>query len=95
MDAEKLMDAIIEEVYMLAGELAASVKAEEYEKSALLRDGIEAKLELAADKLVDNGLTTLTKEQLVFYLTELSHGFLVDWFQVMEMEPPERNINNI
>lgn len=95
MDAEKLMDAIIEEVYLLAGELAASVKVEEYEKSALLRDGIEAKLDLAADKLVDNGLTTLTKEQLVFYLTELSHGFLVDWFQVMEMEPPERNINNI
>jgi len=95
MDAEKLMDAIIEEVYLLAGELAASVKAEEYEKSALLRDGIEAKLDLVADKLVDNGLTTLTKEQLVFYLTEISHGFVVDWFEIMEMEPPERNINNI
>lgn len=95
MDAEKLMDGIIEEVYMLAGELAASVKAEQYEKSALLRDGIEAKLDLATDKLVDNDLTTLSKEQLRFYLSELSHGLIVDWFQIMEMEPPERNINNI
>lgn len=95
MDAEKLMDAIIEEVYLLAGELAASIKSEEYEKSALYRDGIEAKLDLAADKLVDNDLTTMSREHLRFYLGELSHGFLVDWCEVMDIEAPERTINNI
>jgi hypothetical protein len=90
MDAEKVMDGIIDEIYSLTGELAANVKAEQYEIAAILKVDIEDMLHKIADNLIEKKLTTLQREQLDFYLAEVKHSFLIDWFEVMEMEPPER-----
>jgi hypothetical protein len=51
---------------------------------------IEDMLHKIADNLIEKKLTTLQREQLDFYLAEVKHSFLIDWFEVMEMEPPER-----
>lgn len=90
MDPERVMDGIVEEIWMMSGELAASLKAEDYEHAAELRDDITARLRSAADKLVENRLTKLTIEELDFYLAELKHSFLKDWCENMDIEAPER-----
>ncbi len=91
MSPEKLMDGIVDKVYLLIGEMAIAVKNERYEDAAGIRDRVDDILEKVAEKLVDDKLTTMDYEELIDFLNGLKWELTADWCQHLGMEPPKRD----
>jgi|LauGreDrversion4_2_1035121.scaffolds.fasta_scaffold1031070_1 hypothetical protein len=91
MSPEKLMDGIVDKVYLLIGEMAVAVKHERYEDAADIRDRVNDILDKIADKLVEEKLTTMERDELRDFLSGLEHDLMVDWCEHLEIEPPKRD----
>jgi aspartyl/asparaginyl-tRNA synthetase len=91
MSPEKLMDGIIDKVYLLVGEMVIAVKHERYEDAADIRDRVNDILEKVAEKLIEDRLTTMEYEELIDFLNGLKWELTVDWCDNLGIEHPQRD----
>lgn len=90
MEAEIVMEKVIEWMNSSIGQMIASVEEEDYEMASIIRNDLDKRIDDIKKKLISKKLTKLTEEEVDSVFRSLKLRFIKDWSDYFNIDENKR-----